>query len=100
MGQPDELRPLARPRRNHPDCPLQRAPRGHRWLGPGEAYEPAIRAVQYRGTDPFHPVVGNFLRDQKTNYLEGALCLIIYIIVAAAAYYYPNPPSETLAASK
>jgi Ca2+:H+ antiporter len=45
-------------------------------------------------------VVGNFLRDQKTNYLEGALCLIIYIIVAAAAYYYPNPPSETLAASK
>ena len=37
-------------------------------------------------------VVGNFLRDQKTNYLEGALCLIVYIIVAVAAYYYPNSP--------
>ena len=26
-------------------------------------------------------VVGNFLRDQKSNYLEGALCILIYIIV-------------------
>lgn len=39
-------------------------------------------------------VVGNFLRDQKSNYLEGALCLIVYIIIAVAAYYYPNPPEE------
>jgi Ca2+:H+ antiporter len=33
-------------------------------------------------------VVGNFLRDQKSNYLEGALCVIVYIIIAVAAYYY------------
>jgi Ca2+:H+ antiporter len=39
-------------------------------------------------------VVGNFLRDQKSNYLEGALCLIVYIIIAVASYYYPNPTSE------
>ena len=26
-------------------------------------------------------VVGNFLRDQKSNYLEGALCILIYIII-------------------
>ncbi|CZR55891.1 related to vacuolar Ca2+/H+ antiporter [Phialocephala subalpina] len=36
-------------------------------------------------------VVGNFLRDQKSNYLEGALCVIVYMIIAVAAYYYPNP---------
>lgn len=35
-------------------------------------------------------VVGNFLRDQKSNYLEGALCVIVYVIVAVAAYYFPN----------
>jgi len=39
-------------------------------------------------------VVGNFLRDQKSNYLEGALCVIVYIIIAVAAYYYPNPPGH------
>ncbi|KAM3084068.1 hypothetical protein ACMFMG_001824 [Clarireedia jacksonii] len=39
-------------------------------------------------------VVGNFLRDQKSNYLEGALCVIVYIIIAVAAYYYPNPPHK------
>lgn len=33
-------------------------------------------------------VVGNFLRDQKSNYLEGALCVIVYIIIAVAAYFY------------
>jgi Ca2+:H+ antiporter len=33
-------------------------------------------------------VVGNFLRDQKSNYLEGALCVIVYIIIAVAAFYY------------
>ncbi|KAH0558535.1 hypothetical protein GP486_004810 [Trichoglossum hirsutum] len=36
-------------------------------------------------------VVGNFLRDSKTNYLEGALCVIVYIIVAISAWFYPNP---------
>lgn len=36
--------------------------------------------------------VGNFLRDQKTNYLEGALLVIVYVAIAVAALYYPNPP--------
>ena len=36
--------------------------------------------------------VGNFLRDQKSNYLEGMLCVIVYIGIAVAALYYPNPP--------
>jgi len=35
--------------------------------------------------------VGNFLRDQKSNYLEGFLCVIVYIAIAVAAYNYPNP---------
>lgn len=35
--------------------------------------------------------VGNFLRDQKSNYLEGSLCVIVYIAIAVAAFYYPNP---------
>ena len=54
-------------------------------------------------------VVGNFLRDKKSNYLEGSLCILVYVIIAVsmyiplyfgamkltrlqvAAYYYPNP---------
>ena len=53
-------------------------------------------------------VVGNFLRDLKSNYLEGALCILVYLIIAVriatkpstcrqltqskvAAFYYPNP---------
>lgn len=36
-------------------------------------------------------VVGNFLKDQKSNYLEGALCVIVYVNIAVAAWYYPNP---------
>lgn len=36
-------------------------------------------------------VVGNFLQDQKSNYLEGALCVIVYMIIAVAAFFYPNP---------
>lgn len=39
-------------------------------------------------------VVGSFLRDGKSNYLEGILCILIYIIVAFAAFYYPNPPES------
>ncbi|KAF3767837.1 Ca2+/H+ antiporter [Cryphonectria parasitica EP155] len=39
--------------------------------------------------------VGNFLRDQKSNYLEGALCVIVYIIVAAAAFFNPTPGEST-----
>lgn len=37
-------------------------------------------------------VVGNFLKDCRSNYLEGALCVLVYINVAVAAFYYPNPP--------
>lgn len=40
-------------------------------------------------------VVGNFLRDGKSNYLEGALCVIVYMIIATGAYNYPNPLVET-----
>lgn len=36
-------------------------------------------------------VVGNFLRDLKSNYLEGCLCILVYLIIAVAAYYYPTP---------
>jgi len=36
-------------------------------------------------------VVGSFLRDGKSNYLEGVLCVLVYIIIAICAYYYPNP---------
>jgi Ca2+:H+ antiporter len=39
--------------------------------------------------------VGNFLRDQKSNYLEGALCVLVYIAIAVAALYYPNPHNMT-----
>ena len=35
--------------------------------------------------------VGNFLRDGKSNYLEGFLCVILYALIAIAAAYYPNP---------
>lgn len=40
-------------------------------------------------------VVGNFLRDGKSNWLEGALCVLVYVIVAVSAFYYPNPGEET-----
>jgi Ca2+:H+ antiporter len=39
-------------------------------------------------------VVGNFLRDGKSNYLEGFLCVVVYIMIAVSAFYYPNPPKE------
>ena len=35
-------------------------------------------------------VVGNFLRDEKSDYLEGALCVFVYVLIAVAAFYYPN----------
>lgn len=35
-------------------------------------------------------VVGNFLRDGKSNYLEGALLILVYIIIAVTTWYYPN----------
>jgi Ca2+:H+ antiporter len=39
-------------------------------------------------------VVGNFLRDQKSNYLEGSLCVLVYVNIAVAAFYYPNPKED------
>jgi len=36
-------------------------------------------------------VVGGFLRDGKSNYLEGTLCVLVYVLIAVAAFYYPNP---------
>ncbi|KAI1470861.1 uncharacterized protein F4812DRAFT_281438 [Daldinia caldariorum] len=35
--------------------------------------------------------VGNFLRNKKSDYLEGFLCIIVYVSIAVAAFYYPNP---------
>ncbi|KAF5669678.1 Ca2+:H+ antiporter [Fusarium circinatum] len=40
-------------------------------------------------------VVGNFLRDGKSNWLEGALLVVIYAIIAIACWYYPNPDVAT-----
>ncbi|ODA77335.1 hypothetical protein RJ55_06963 [Drechmeria coniospora] len=40
-------------------------------------------------------VVGNFLRDGESNWLEGALLVIVYAIVAIASWYYPNPDVAT-----
>ncbi|KAF2752103.1 hypothetical protein M011DRAFT_463580 [Sporormia fimetaria CBS 119925] len=40
-------------------------------------------------------VVGNFLRDGESNYLEGVLLMIIYVIIAVASWYYPNPDVAT-----
>lgn len=39
-------------------------------------------------------VVGNFLRDQKSNYLEGCLIVIVYINIAATVFYYPDDQSH------
>ncbi|OAL03276.1 hypothetical protein IQ06DRAFT_269004 [Phaeosphaeriaceae sp. SRC1lsM3a] len=36
-------------------------------------------------------VVGSFLRDGKSNYLEGMLCVMTYIIIAICAFFFPNP---------
>jgi Ca2+:H+ antiporter len=36
-------------------------------------------------------VVGNFLRDEKSDYLEGALSVFVYVLIAVTAFYYPNP---------
>lgn len=40
-------------------------------------------------------VVGNFLKDQKSNYLEGALCVIVYVIIAVAAFEDPRLAETT-----
>lgn len=38
--------------------------------------------------------IGNFLRDQKSNYLEGFLCVVVYVGIAVAAFYYPTIEHE------
>lgn len=40
-------------------------------------------------------VVGNFLRDGRSDYLEGALSVFVYALIAVSAFYYPNPESAT-----
>lgn len=40
-------------------------------------------------------VVGSFLRDGESNWLEGALLVIVYVIIAIASWYYPNPDVAT-----
>ncbi|KAF7563371.1 hypothetical protein G7046_g709 [Stylonectria norvegica] len=40
-------------------------------------------------------VVGNFLRDGESNWLEGGLLVIVYVIIAIACWYYPNPDVAT-----
>ncbi|KAL1605832.1 hypothetical protein SLS59_002951 [Nothophoma quercina] len=42
-------------------------------------------------------VVGSFLRDGKSNYLEGVLCIMVYIIIAICAFFFPNPVHSTAA---
>jgi Ca2+:H+ antiporter len=40
-------------------------------------------------------VVGNFLRDGKSNYLEGGLCVLVYVIIAVTTWYYPKVEGES-----
>jgi Ca2+:H+ antiporter len=35
-------------------------------------------------------VVGSFLRDNRSTYLEGALCVLAYVIIAVTAWFYPH----------
>ena len=41
-------------------------------------------------------VVGNFLRDGKSNYLEGALCILVYTLIAVTTWYFPNLSEASL----
>jgi Ca2+:H+ antiporter len=40
-------------------------------------------------------VVGQFLRDGQSNYLEGALLVAVYFVIAVAAWFYPDPEVAT-----
>ncbi|KAK5230160.1 hypothetical protein LTR72_001695 [Exophiala xenobiotica] len=40
-------------------------------------------------------VVGNFLRDGSSDYLEGSLLVLVYIIIAVTAWFYPNSELTT-----
>lgn len=39
-------------------------------------------------------VVSSFLKDGKSDYLEGMLAVFVYLLVAVAAFYYPNPSAH------
>jgi Ca2+:H+ antiporter len=41
-------------------------------------------------------VVGNFLRDGKSNYLKGGLCVLVYIIIAVSTWFYPPLKKRTV----
>lgn len=41
-------------------------------------------------------VVGNFLRDQKSNYLEGALCILIYMLIGKFSLSVPQFMAQRL----
>jgi len=45
-------------------------------------------------------VVGNFLRDEKSDYLEGALSVFVYVLIAVSAFFYPNPAPGTETSSE
>ncbi|KAJ6444236.1 Ca2+/H+ antiporter [Purpureocillium lavendulum] len=38
--------------------------------------------------------VGRFLQDQKSNYLEGFLLVILYVAIAVSAFHTPDPPGH------
>lgn len=44
--------------------------------------------------------VGSFLRDGKSNYLEGVLCVMTYVIIAVCAFYFPNPAGHGASAGE
>ena len=45
-------------------------------------------------------VIGNFLRDGSSTWLECFLSILVYVIVAISAFYYPNPQGHTPDKSK
>ena len=40
-------------------------------------------------------VVGQFLRDGQSNYLEGSLLVAVYVVIAVASWFYPDPEVAT-----
>jgi Ca2+:H+ antiporter len=35
-------------------------------------------------------ITDSISRDQKSNYLEGWLCIMVYVAIAVAAFYFPE----------
>lgn len=94
----DELCPRPRSRSHHPDGFVQFFSGCYCWLGIGQSDGSDPRNRQLRVTAKSSQsldfeiynvvllilaiiVVGNFLRDGKSNYLEGALCILVYLII-------------------